>query len=150
MKRFLIAVLCLVVGIASAQGPESFSLTPSVTSLAANSTNSTAGTVKKLADGENNVRIYLTATGGAATTNGTLVVKFITASGSGDTTNTFDTASLSEIKLTMSSLGANTYTISDRFVLSGAKYIKVGQIENTFAGAASNFVITVGYPLKDQ
>jgi hypothetical protein len=35
---------------------------------------------------------------------------------------------------------------SDWFVTSGARYIRVGQVENTYLGNVSNLTITVGYP----
>jgi hypothetical protein len=148
MKRFLFCLLFFVCSL-TLKGqvqPESFALTPAVTTLAGASTNSAAGTAVMLYDGKANVRIYLTANGIASTTNGSLIVKFSTASGTGyNTTNNYDTASLSNIKLTMSTLAGATNTISDQFDLSGVKYIRVGQIENTFTGPVSNIVIRVGY-----
>jgi hypothetical protein len=151
MNKFILC-LCSFLIAANVQAqvqPQSFTLTPAVTGLAANNTNSSAGTAKMLYVGESPVRIYLTATGAAATTNGSLIVKFSTASGLNySTTNSYDTASESNIKLTMSTLGNNTVTVSDWFVLSGAKYLRVGQIENNFAGAVTNLVINVGYADK--
>lgn len=149
MKYFLSFLLALTFCVsANAQSGESFALTPAVTLLTGAATNSTAGTVKQLSQGENKVTIYLTASGVGATTNGSLVVKFSTASGSGAVTNNFTTASLSDVKLTMSSIGNTTNTISDWFELPGVKYIRVGQIENTFVGAVSNISIRVAYPNK--
>jgi len=154
MKRFLIAVVCLVgllVQDVKAQSSEAFRLATTVTNMAANTTNTTASTVKLLSDGNEWVRVYLTATGYAATTNGALTAKLITASGSGTTTNAYDSAALSNIKLVISnSINGSTITVSDRFNLSGAKYLAVGQIENSFAGSVSNISIQVGYPLKRE
>lgn len=151
MKQFLLGLLILGASSLSAQTtPEAFNLTPAVTTLVLTSTNTAAGTTLKLHEGKRNVRMYLTANGIAATTNGSLIVKFSTASGSGTTTNSFDTASLSNIKLTMSTLAGATNTVSDVFDLTGARYIRVGQIENTFQGIVSNITISVGYPTDNR
>lgn len=135
------------------QEPEAFSLQTTLTNIAATTTNSTAAPAKFLKQGESPVRIYLTATGNAGTTNGAtagvFTVKFSTASGQGiGVTNNFDTAHLSNIKLSISNqhLTSSTVTVSDWFVLDGAKYLRVGQIENTSPGSISNIAIRVGYP----
>lgn len=117
-------------------------LTPAVTTVAASSTNSTAGTSQELLFAQRPCRIWVTASGVAATTNGSLVVKFSTAA----STNQWDTANLSEVKVTMSSLGATTNTYSTWFETAGIRYIRVGQIENTFVGVVSNIAIRISAP----
>ena len=155
MKKLLILALGLSLFSfqVNAEQAESFSLETSVTNIAGSTTNSTAAPAKFLYMGETPVRIYLTATGNAGTTNGAtagaFVVKLSTASGSGTSvTNAFDTAHLSNIKLVISNshLTSSTVTVSDWFVLTGVKYLRVGQIENTSPGSISNIAIKVGYP----
>lgn len=115
-----------------------------VTNIAASTTNSTAGAIIPIYSSP--IRLYLTGTGNAATTNGALTVYFSTASGHSYLTNNFDTARLSNIKLTISnSINGATVTVSDWFVVSGASYIRPGIIENTFLGSVSNIAINVGY-----
>jgi hypothetical protein len=157
MKKLLLSLtLVALATIAYANAPEAFSLQTTVVNIAGNTTNSTAATAKYLNMGETPVRIYLTATGNAGTTNGAaagaFTVKLSTASGQGTgVTNAFDTAHLSNIKLVISNshLTSSTVTVSDWFVLSGAKYLRVGQIENTSPGTISNILIKVGYPTKE-
>jgi hypothetical protein len=83
----------------------------------------------------------------AATTSGVFTVKFSTASGQGTTvTNNYDTAALSNIKLSISNtINEGTVTVSDWFVINGAGYIRIGQIENSFLGPVSNITVKVGY-----
>lgn len=125
------------------------SLNLPATTVAASTTNTTAGTAFQLPTGKSPCRIYLTASGIGASTNGSLIVKLSTATGSGyggtGVTNAFDTAAQSNIKLTMSTLGNTTNTVSDWFQISGVKYIRVGSIENTFVGAVSNLDVTISY-----
>ncbi len=122
-------------------------LIPAVTFLAANSTNTANGTVTPVQQMNEvgAVRVYLTASGIAASTNGSLIVKISTACGTDSQTNAFDTADASTIKLTMSSLGAVTNTVSDWFQLSGVRYLRIGQIENTFGGVVSNIAVNISY-----
>jgi hypothetical protein len=149
MKRLLFALSLLLTVNGYSQEARSFTLTPNSTTVATATTNTTAGTIQLLDHGESPLRIYVSATGTAATTNGALTIKFSTASGNGNQTNAFDTASLSNIKLVMSN-GINSVSTavvqSDWFVTSGARYIRVGQVENTYLGNVSNLTITVGYP----
>lgn len=124
----------------------SMAMQTSVTNIAASTTNSTAGPVFYVYNPLSKVRIYLTADGIAATTNGLLTVKFSTASGTESSTNAFDNASVSNIKLTATNIAANTsYTVSDWFELSGVRYLRVGQIENTQLGIVSNIAIRLSY-----
>lgn len=120
-------------------------ISPAVTSLAATSTNTTDGTALQVPSGGAPVRLYLTASGIAATTNGTFTVYFRTASGNGYTTNSFDTSSSSYIRLQFTTLGGSTNTVSDWFQLTGVRYIKVGRMENTFQGAVSNISLNLSY-----
>lgn len=120
-------------------------------------TNATAGNPYMFYNGQTPVRIWASATGVNATTNGALAIKFSVASGtpgglaSGATTNEFDNAAVSNIKLTMSSMYSatnglsTTNTVSDWFVIGGACWIRLGQVENTFAGPYSNLTIRIGY-----
>lgn len=149
MKRiFLGLALLSLVSIGNAQtAADYFSLQTSVTNIAAQSTNTTAGPIKFFYAGESPLRIWLSANGNTANSANGLTVKLSTASGNDTTTNNFDSASLSYIRLSLTNaLGATSTTVSDRFILSGARYIRVGQIENAYAGAVSNITINVGYP----
>lgn len=124
-----------------------------VTNLVLTSTNTSAGTVVMIPNTSRPCRIWVSANGVQGTTNGTLIVKFSTAGGTYRTTNNFDNAPESLIKVTLSTLGAATnsaaptvvYTGSDVFDLSGVRYIRAGQIENTFQGVTSNISIRLGY-----
>jgi hypothetical protein len=156
MKKLLLSLFLVATSVVHAGQSEAFNLQTSVTNIAGTTTNSTAAPGKFLFMGETPVRIYLSATGNAGTTNGAaagvFTVKFSTASGSGTgVTNAFDTAKLSNIKLSISNseLTSATITVSDWFVLSGAKYLRVGQIENSSPGTISNISVTVGYPTKE-
>jgi hypothetical protein len=147
----LFAFLLPISGFSQYQEPVYKTLATPVSTLAANSTNTTAGTIVVLPTSPTPVRIWLTASGIAATTNGVtavsnLVVRLSTASGSVIATNTFDTASLSNLRLTIPTLGASTNTVSDYFELRGARYVRVGQIENNFQGAVSNLALIIAYP----
>ena len=131
---------------------ESFSLTPAVTVLAASSTNSTAGTTEYLYTGKNSVRIWASCSGIAATTNGVsavsnIVVRLSTASGRDGVTNIFDTATYSNIKLEIPVTGNGaTNVVSSYFILTGSRYLRIGQIENNSLGIVSNLNVFVGYP----
>lgn len=153
MKKLLLLALSLfAINTVKANEPEAFSLQLSATNIAATTTNSTAAPAQFLRDGVSKVHIYLTATGNAGTTNGAaagaFVVKLSTASGSGTSiTNAYDTARLSNVRLMISNseLTSATVTVSDWFELSGIKYLRVGQIENTSPGSLSNINLKVGY-----
>ena len=110
-------------------------LTPGVTGIAANITNTTNGTQQEFLFAQRPCRIW-------TTTNGTCVFFFQTA----PDTNTWDTASLSAVKLTISSLGSSTNTISDWFELAGTRYIRASRIENTFNGPVSNITVKIAAP----
>lgn len=149
-RKMLIGIMlaCLVCPLLFVWGESTYSqsISTAVTNIVANSTNTGNGSTFLIYSPKVNVRLFLTANGVAATTNGSLVVKFSTGDGDEGTTNQFDTAQNSNIKLTMSSLGGSTNVVSDWFVLSGVRYIRVGQIENTFNGACSNIVVRISYP----
>lgn len=144
MKKLLLALLVCLGGSLQAQETIWNNLTPSVTTLTGASTNTANGNISIINNPKDTIRIYVTANGIASTTNGTLIVKFSTASGDIGNTNEFDTASASNIKITMSTLGTSTNTVSDWFQVRGVRYIRAGQIENTFVGPVSNLVIRVG------
>lgn len=155
MKKYLIPFLfqlLLALHVQAEGNPaESFTLTPSVTTVAASATNTTAGTIKILNGGETPVRIWVSASGIGASTNGVsavsnLVVKLSVASGSSGVTNAFDTAAFSNVKVTLPVTGVTTNVQSDWFVLSGCRYIRIGQIENNTLGVVSNISVTIGYP----
>lgn len=122
-----------------------------VTNLAASVTNTTAGEIFGMYTTPRPIRIWATASGYLATTNGVsatsnVVIRIVTASGNLGTTNAFDTASLSNIKLTLPNLSSATNTVSDWFELRGARYWRIGAIENNTLGSVSNLQILVGYP----
>lgn len=144
MKKLLLALLVCLGGSLQAQETIWNNITPAVTTLTGASTNTANGNISIINNPKDTIRIYVTANGIASTTNGTLIVKFSTASGDIGNTNEFDTASASNIKITMSTLGTSTNTVSDWFQVRGVRYIRAGQIENTFVGPVSNLVIRVG------
>lgn len=123
-------------------------MTLGITSLAASSTNITTAISSNVTfqTGPSACRIYLTANGTAATTNGFFKVTFAT---SPDGT-TFDTATLTNATITLSftSLGTSTNTVSDWFNVSGVRAIRAARYENTFLGPVTNMVIKVGYPTQ--
>lgn len=116
-------------------------LQTAVTNLTASVTNSTAGTAFTLDQAQRPARLYFTAYGTAATTNGSAIVKLST---SFDGT-TYDTAAASSVKVTMSTIGVSTNTVSDWFELSGVKSVRVGQIENTHLGPISNLQVHISW-----
>ena len=145
-NSFLISVLLVLFSI-SAYAQSYFytsNLVLGVTSVAANTTNTTAGTacIFPKSNLPHVSRIYLTASGVAATTNGSLIA-FITTTQSDPGTNNFDTATQSNIKLTLTAIGASTNQVSDWFQLSGVTGIRVDRIENTFYGAVSNIAVSI-------
>jgi hypothetical protein len=149
-KKILLLSLGLIAAVAFAAD---FSVTQNMdinsNAIAATTTNAVAGAPFQLFDGQDIVRLYVTANADVNTTNGTLVVKFATASGNGVdqhvVTNEFDSAAKSLIKLTLTPTGAGTLTKSDWFVLRGARFIEVGQMENNSAGTFSNIIVRCGY-----
>lgn len=121
------------------------SLTPAVTTVAANSTNTTAGTTYLFDQAQSPVRIYVGFRGYVSTTNGQFKVYFDTASD----TNYWDTSALSGVTISVTnSVGASTNVVSDWFESAGMKYIRVGRMENTFSGPVSNIVIKASWPKK--
>ncbi len=112
--------------------------------VAAGSTNSTASSVYELYDGQQIVRIRMSAQAvGSDATSGKLTMRFVTACGAGapgsSYTNSYDTAATSIIQLTMTNISSSAATTaSDWFVVSGARFIKEGVIENSFGQAVTN------------
>ncbi len=152
MKKiyYLAAALVLAVGIKLyAESVSSQAITPATTGVLTAATNTTAGTAYYIDPPQTAVRLYLTATGAAGTTNGSLIVKFSTATGgpAESVTNSFDQAEQSLVKLTItgSASTTNSITVSDWFVVSGVKYLRPGQIENTSNGTWTNIAIRVSY-----
>lgn len=133
MKKIILAIFAMSVAAVLAETVHCISLTPAATSVNASTTNSTAGTAADIPGGCGAITLYATATGVAGTANGDLVIKFqISSDGT-----TWTDAATSPIKLTIDTLGATNITVSDWFVVEGAKQIRVGQMENTFTGAVS-------------
>jgi hypothetical protein len=88
-----------------------------------------------------NVRIYGAFNGVGGTTNGSLVAYF---SASYDGTS-FDTASQSNIKLTIPCVSNQTVQASDWVNLVGVKAIRLGRLENGAPGAISNLVFKLNF-----
>ncbi len=131
----LIAVLSLAaIGYAKTMWDKS--LTPAVTTLAANSTNTTAGTACDLPGGVGHIGLWAKATGLTGATSGNFVMKFSVYNGSSWT----DGAS-SNIKLTISAIGETNRTVFDHFWVPGATQIRVGQIENATGGVITNIAV---------
>lgn len=155
MKKLLAIFLSLtcVSAFAQQREPNYRGMGTAVTNVAASTTNLTAGEIIQLADGQSPVRFWLKAEGNAAstnaggisTTNG-LTVYISTASGNLGTTNSFDTALLSNVKLQIKDLGSQTNVVSDWVVLQGARFIRVGAIRNELLGSVSNISVVYGYP----
>jgi hypothetical protein len=156
MKKLIFSALLMLglIGMSKAQSSAQFiPISTAVTNLALTSTNTGAGTAIMIPNASNPVRIWVSANGVQGTTNGTLIVKFSTASGTYNSTNNYDNAAESLVKVTLTTLANATnsaapttfYTASDVFDLSGVKYIRAGQIENTFQGVVSNITIRLGY-----
>lgn len=149
MKKLIIALLALCSVVHGQQLVVFKNFQLPVTNIAATTTNSSLGPIVVLDQSKAAARIYLTASGTAATTNGSLIVKFSTAGGTQNITNEFDTGSLSGVKLTMTGttgIALTTNTVSDWFNLTGVRYIRVGQIENGFLGTISNMQMRICYP----
>lgn len=153
MKRLLFGILSLFLLSAAhaIEEPVAIFLGTSATNLAGNSTNSTGGQIIAIPTSPTPIRIWAYAEGNAGTTNGissvsNLVVKLSTASGTFNSTNKFDTAAYSNVKIELTPLVGASNTFSSWFELRGARYLRVGQIENNYVGAVSNLQIIVGFP----
>jgi len=147
MKRIILFLtLCAALTIVYARTGKLDQTFNSATAVAANTTNTTAGAALTFANDQvpNIARISVTASGIGATTNGSL--KVVLASSRDGTT--FDTGTLSQFYVSMTSLGATTNTVSDWFVVSGVKSLRVERIENTFFGAASNIVVRGDFEIQ--
>lgn len=92
-------------------------------------------------DGRTGMRLYLTFTGTAGATNGTVVVYLVTSLDG----VTWDTATQSNIKLTAVPGGATQVQRSDQVQLAGAAQVGVGRIEVNSNGDVSNCVVRLGY-----
>jgi len=156
LKLLAIFLICSANALFAGDSAVFQSIPTAVTNLATASTNSVGSDIISLYDGQTPVRIWLSATGLGGTTNGALTVKFSTASGRDGVTNNLDTAASSVIKVTMATMNGatkgltTTNTVSDWFVLKGARYIQAGQIENTFGAAVSNISVQIGYTRSTQ
>lgn len=152
MMRKIQALVCFIIVACApfalhAQSVVKQDIAPAVTAVAATTTNATAGTVFFIDNPVSRARLYVQFSGTAATTNGSFIVKFSTATGNATSTNAFDTASTSNIKVTESVGGSGTaISASDWFALDGVRYLRVGQMENTFLGPVSNIVISLSAP----
>jgi hypothetical protein len=148
MNKYLILILSTFLSFTVRADQETVyrNLGTGVTNIAANTTNTTAGSIFQFNYGQSPIRLYVKASGFAATTNGSLVIRFSTASGDQSTTNDFDTALLSNIKITITSLQSTTNVVSDWFEPRGARFLRVGAIENNFNGSVSNISVIIGYP----
>ena len=137
MKKYLIlSILILAGAIAWSETMWDKALTPAVTALVASTNNTTAGTACTLPGGVGRYGLWVTATGYAATTNGSLIVSFSIYNGT-----TWTDAANGNIKLTFSTLGANTSTRFDWFEIPGATQIRVGGLNNSFVGNVSNIAV---------
>lgn len=126
-------------------------LNVAITNMTGSTTNTTPGLIFNNYQDNVPFRIWVKAEGNAGTTNtasstSNLVVHISTASGSQFVTNSFDTGILSPIKLTVPRLQTATNVVSDYFELRGARYFRVGAIENNYVGTVSNIQVIVGYP----
>lgn len=114
--------------------------------IAASTTNATAEDATTLVANARSARVWLTLGGDASTTNaGTATTGYRVWLYTSPDNTTWDTdKDYANIKLAYTnSLGAATNTISDWFVLDGAKYIRIGRVENTFLGGVSNISVKV-------
>ncbi len=139
----LVLGLC---GVSYAQDIVTIPLTPAATSFATATTNSNAGTTVELTDTPDAMRFYVQATGVAGTTGGTFKVFLET----GSTTNTMDTGSLSPIYLSIGNIGNTTVYVSDWFNVTGVKYIRVGEVQNTHGDTVSGLACKITYPKRRQ
>ena len=155
MKNLLIGVFSLILlNISHAvdtEGPVAINMGTSITNITASSTNSTGGTIIAIPTSPVPVRIWAYAEGNAGTTNGVsavsnLIIRISTASGALTSTNRFDTGKYSPIKLTLTPLATSSNTFSDWFEVRGARYIRVGSIENNYVGTVSNLQVIIGFP----
>ncbi len=143
LKVFGVALFILAPVIHAQQPAVAYkTLNTAVTGLAANTTNATAGTWYDLPQGQGPIRLYFTAKGTTGVTNGALIAKISTSYD----TNTWDSADMSPIKVTLTRITNSALTASDWFQFSGVRAIRVGQIENGFAEAVTNFTVILANP----
>jgi hypothetical protein len=135
-KILLISILCMAYSFAWSETMWDKALTPAAVNLVASTNNTTAGTAVELPGGVGRFGLWVTATGYAATTNGSLIVSFSIYNGT-----TWTDAANGNIKLTFSTLGAATSTRFDWFEIPGATQIRVGGLNNSFVGNVSNISV---------
>jgi hypothetical protein len=151
MKRTLLIISAALMGVATfAWAVSTWNYVksfPCVSQVAANTTNLTAQTEESFSGDKANpylMAVSVRASGTAATTNGSLTVYF---QGSLDGVN-YDTALLSPVKVSMTSLGAATNQVSDWFYLNGVQKLRVGAVANTFAGPVSNVTVVANIKVE--
>lgn len=135
----IFALLCLALACSWAVTVKTYSVTPHATTLATSTTDSTAGDAVTFDGPVDRVTVYVTAKGVAGTTNGSFVATILFSPDN----STWETSAVSSKTVTISTLGATTQTASAWFMVPGARYVKVGQIANTFGGAVSNIAVNV-------
>lgn len=146
MKTRLLAFAFAIAAILAVRGADQASfidIAPPATSIAANTTNSTAGAAAQLYGGQTKCRLWVSGTGVSATTGGNLLVRLATASGTQSKTNAFDSSSSIYVSVPMK--GATTETASDWFYLYGVQWVRVCSVENTAGGSVSNIAVRLGY-----
>lgn len=147
MKKFLYLFFVLSVSCFAADQVWNAKMVPNAAVVAATATNSTPGTVLGLIMSQRPVRIWVSASGTPATTNGIFIVKFQTST-STNSPAVWDTAATSYIKLSMTNMLSSVATnvVSDWFEFSGVKYVRIGQMENTHKGPVSNITVWIASP----
>jgi hypothetical protein len=144
MKKLLPLFVCAAVMLAAActvwaLSVKVYVVAPHSASLNADTTDSTPGDPVTFEGAVDRVMIHFTATGQAGTTNGTLTLRLAFSPDN----VVWDTGSASTRTVTISTLGAATVTKSDWAMVPGARYVRVGQVENTFDGPVSGMAVKV-------
>lgn len=159
MRKYYLAILMVVclcgVNAQSPQPHSSQALIPAlstnintVAGIAASSSVDIGGAPILMWRSTGYVRISVSATGTAATTNGTLKIPIISAMGDYQlsTTNDFDSAAQTDIVIELQGEGAQRVTKSDFFDVTGIRYLKTTNAINTAVGPWSNVVVRIGFP----
>lgn len=145
MKLKLLIVLAGLVAFAAGNleaGNITKALPLAATSVAANSTNATAGTAIDFGGAApREIVVQLTGSGVAATTNGAFALDLVTSQDG----TTYESAELTLKTVTISTLGATTNTTTEWFTIVHANYLKQGRMRNTFNGAVSNLAASVAW-----
>lgn len=147
--RNIVFLLFLMMVASSHAAMQNLNVPSGTNAVFATSTNTVDGVPVSLPDGVAAVRIYVEFTGTTATTNGNYNVFFKTGRYRVASSNFWDVATNSNIKISVPTVGL-TNTGSLWFNLTGVQSIRVGREENLSQGIATNLTYTIVIPSPER